>query len=212
MTTRDIISKNITCLRKKNKMTQGELADKLFYSNKAVSKWERGESLPDAEMLQKIADLFNVPIEYLFKDHDYTKEISGDIDKEIKKKATRIKIIFILTIVAAIIVVGELGVIGLASIFPSMEAYAGYLFILPFIPLTVLLISIILGKKKYDRVLISLTLWSLAFSIYFFFQKYNFIFIYEIAFLLQLGIIFFPYIGGWVEKSTKNKKVNKKDK
>ena len=92
MTTRDIISKNITCLRKKNKMTQGELADKLFYSNKAVSKWERGESLPDAEMLQKIADLFNVPIEYLFQDHDYTKEISGNIDKEIKKKATRIKI------------------------------------------------------------------------------------------------------------------------
>ncbi|MBE6862511.1 MAG: helix-turn-helix transcriptional regulator, partial [Ruminococcus sp.] len=60
-----IIAKNITDLRKKHGITQAELAEKLNYTDKAVSKWERGASVPDIAVLKDIAVLFSVTIDYL---------------------------------------------------------------------------------------------------------------------------------------------------
>lgn len=64
-----IIAKNITELRKENKLTQLELAEKLNYSDKSVSKWERGESIPDVFVLKELADLFGVSVDYMLKSH-----------------------------------------------------------------------------------------------------------------------------------------------
>mgnify|MGYP001177802482 CR=1 FL=1 len=63
------IANNIQKLRKINKMTQNELANILNYSDKAISKWERGESIPDITTLVFIANVFKVDIDYLTKDH-----------------------------------------------------------------------------------------------------------------------------------------------
>lgn len=64
---KEIIAGNITALRKQNGMTQLELAERLNYSDKAVSKWERGESIPDVAVLKTIAGLFGVTLDYLVK-------------------------------------------------------------------------------------------------------------------------------------------------
>ena len=67
---KSIIAKNITDLRLKNGYTQIQLASILNYSDKAVSKWERAESIPDITVLKEIADLFNVTVDYLLNlDH-----------------------------------------------------------------------------------------------------------------------------------------------
>lgn len=63
------IAQNIIKLRKMNKLTQQDLAAKLNYSDKAISKWERGDSVPDIEMLCKISEIFNVNVDYLTKEH-----------------------------------------------------------------------------------------------------------------------------------------------
>lgn len=60
-----VIAKNITRLRVAAGMTQVELAEKLNYSDKAVSKWERGESIPDVAVLLEVAELFGVTLDYL---------------------------------------------------------------------------------------------------------------------------------------------------
>ncbi len=65
-----IIAKNITDLRKSHGLTQIELAEKLNYSDKAISKWERGESVPEVGVLKEIADMFGVTLDYLVqKEH-----------------------------------------------------------------------------------------------------------------------------------------------
>ncbi|MBQ9608917.1 MAG: helix-turn-helix domain-containing protein [Lachnospiraceae bacterium] len=64
-----VIAKNISNLRQKKNMTQGDLASKLNYSDKAVSKWERAESIPDIAVLKEIADLFDVTLDYLVSDN-----------------------------------------------------------------------------------------------------------------------------------------------
>ena len=63
-----IVASNLVALRKKNSMTQLELAEALNYTDKAVSKWERAESLPDVVILKRIADLFGVTVDYLLSD------------------------------------------------------------------------------------------------------------------------------------------------
>ena len=67
MELRGIIAKNICSLRTGAGLTQLQLAEILNYSDKAVSKWERGESVPDIFMLKRIADYFGVSVDYLLE-------------------------------------------------------------------------------------------------------------------------------------------------
>ncbi len=60
-----LIGKNISYLRKTKNFTQFELAQKLFVSNKAISKWETGEGVPDINNILQIAKMFNVSVEDL---------------------------------------------------------------------------------------------------------------------------------------------------
>ena len=57
-----IFAANLVALRKKKGWTQLELAERLNYSDKAVSKWERGESLPDVYVLTRIASLYGITV------------------------------------------------------------------------------------------------------------------------------------------------------
>ena len=60
-----IIAKNLTALRKKNKLTQIELAKLLSYSDKAISKWENGESVPSVDVLYRISKIYNVSLDFI---------------------------------------------------------------------------------------------------------------------------------------------------
>ncbi len=64
---KSIIAKNIAELRQAKGWTQIELAGRLNYTDKAISKWERAESIPDVTVLVQLADLFGVPLDYLVR-------------------------------------------------------------------------------------------------------------------------------------------------
>ena len=66
---KSIIAKNIVTLRTNEHLTQAELAERLNYSDKAVSKWERGESLPDITVIKAIADMFGVTVDWLLREN-----------------------------------------------------------------------------------------------------------------------------------------------
>lgn len=59
---RMIVANNLTMYRKNAGLTQLELAEKLNYSDKAVSKWERGDSLPDLYILHTLALMFGITL------------------------------------------------------------------------------------------------------------------------------------------------------
>ncbi len=64
------IGNKIADLRKQNNMLQNELADRLYVTHQAVSKWENGKSIPSIEILYEITKLFQVSIDYLLDDSD----------------------------------------------------------------------------------------------------------------------------------------------
>ena len=63
------LSRNIVFLRKNGKLTQLELGKMLNVSDKAISRWERGDALPDISNLVDISTLFSVSVDSLLKDN-----------------------------------------------------------------------------------------------------------------------------------------------
>ncbi len=67
---REIVAKNLVNLRKQNNLTQVELAQKINFSDKAISRWEKGEVLPDIETLQKLSAVYGVPMSAILESQD----------------------------------------------------------------------------------------------------------------------------------------------
>ena len=92
-----LIGKNISAHRKRCGLTQAGLAEKLNYSDKAVSKWERGESMPDAITLVQLARLFEITVDELVSDPNVLPEQSGSVqqamehvvERTLKRKANK---------------------------------------------------------------------------------------------------------------------------
>lgn len=106
------IGKFIASLRKEKKLTQQELADKLFLTDKAISKWERGLSLPDITLLNKLAKILDVDVKDILNGEKGTTQ-KIDIEKELeslklelnqKNKKKILKITFCLVILLFIII------------------------------------------------------------------------------------------------------------
>ncbi len=91
------IGTNISNLRKRQGFTQAMLGEKLNYSDKAVSKWERGESMPDILTLVSIAEVLGVTVDDLISDPDALPEHTGIVQtamgqvvqKTLKRKADK---------------------------------------------------------------------------------------------------------------------------
>ncbi len=86
-------TENLTRLRKQHGYTQQALAEQLNYSDKAVSKWERGEALPDVQTIAEIANLFHLSIdELIFHEPESIEKIS----KQREQKPYLIKLSFLI--------------------------------------------------------------------------------------------------------------------
>lgn len=79
---KDIFAKKLQKLRTDAGMTQSELGDKLSYSDKTVSKWERGEAIPDASVLKKISRLFGISVDTLLDDGSAPEQSTEEKPRE----------------------------------------------------------------------------------------------------------------------------------
>lgn len=73
-----LLSEKITIIRKINNMTQEQFAEKVSVSRQAVSKWENGDSMPDVQILIKIADYYNITLDQLVRDEYDLPSIKED--------------------------------------------------------------------------------------------------------------------------------------
>lgn len=91
------LGENIAALRKRGGMTQAALADRINYSDKAVSKWERGESIPDVLTLMELSEIFEVSVDDLLRDPNELPQNVGKVEqvmgkaveKTLKRKADK---------------------------------------------------------------------------------------------------------------------------
>ena len=191
-------AKNLIALRKEFKLTQAELAEKINYSDKAISKWERGESVPDVVILKTIADMFGVTVDYLISDHSGDEPIIEQtaMVKHIKKK-NRI-FISILPLVA-LLAVATATYIALQVYSPSVRnAIYCYVLPLPIYALLALIFSAVWGNRMLNFLFVSLFVWLIIADVFFIValatsNYYGLLFVIgapaEIVIMVSFGII-----------------------
>ena len=163
---RQKIVQNLIYYRKKAGMTQIEAAELLSYSDKAVSKWERGLGLPDVVVLIRLAEIYGTTLTELCEsDHSGEKPVQEVDEEYLKFNQKRHRLITWISV----------GLVWLTStilffifkmIFNDVKAF--YLFFIYSIPasfVVILIFNLLWGQSKYNAWIESLLSWSLAFSI-----------------------------------------------
>ena len=92
---KSIVSSNLSALRKQKGITQAELAERLNYSDKAISRWEKGDTLPDLNVLYEICEFYGITM------NDLTSEICVAPQKNETKKLQKMYRIWICILAAA---------------------------------------------------------------------------------------------------------------
>ena len=186
------VAKNITELRIINNMTQAELAEKLHYSDKTVSKWERGESTPDISVLVEIADLFGVSLDYIARGENIDEEVI------VKKRSEAIYNHRVITYLSE----GLVGFIALlAFIITSLVSSATFqwlyfVYALPIVMIIRLIFNSIWFNPRNNYLIISILMWSVLAAIHvtFLYFKINIGLIYLLGITGEIIIILWSFI------------------
>ena len=165
------IGANIAAYRKRQGMTQAELAEKLNYSDKAVSKWERGDSVPDVLTLMQLADLFDVTVNELVADPDVLPDNPGKmervmgaaVERTLKRKADK-KIILGLSTVLVWFVALFLFVV--ISSLGLTKSWLWFIYAVPANAIVLLSLRSAWWDFRWNQMLISLIVWGSLLSIF----------------------------------------------
>lgn len=167
-----IIARNISRLRKERKMTQLDLAERLNYSDKAISKWERGESIPDVTVLIEIAELFSVPLDAIVKEnYEVAPSVTTEEDSKLKTATQSIinknrKAITGISI-QAVWLTSLLFFVPISLIFPSNDArWLCFIYAIPVSCIVWLIFNCIWFNRRRNYLIISLLMWSVLISVH----------------------------------------------
>ena len=155
-----VIGKNITRLRKLANMTQLELAEKLNYSDKSISKWEQGNGIPDVRILIQLAELFGVTLDDLVHEH---------IDKEVLPKNTKLRnrLITVICSVGLCWLVAVCCFVLLGLFGPELKfKWLAFLFAVPASAIVVVVFSTIWHWKWTRIISISVLVWTVIGCVY----------------------------------------------
>lgn len=176
------IAKNITELRLLNNMTQLELAEKLNYSDKTISKWEREESSPDISVLVEIANIFGVTLDYLVGDGSVDKKAASQSKKQ--KKYNYYAILGIAQGLVWTIALTAFVITALVSTKASFQ-WLYFIYALPIALIIHLVFNSIWFNPRMNYLIISALMWSVLAAIHLTFWYFNI----NIALIYLLGIL-----------------------
>ena len=184
---KDIIAKNIIDLRKKNGLTQNELAEKLNYSDNAVSRWERGEVTPSIETIDQMSKIFNVPLSSLIEDNAKAVSTTRDKKQVLNKLAVTLIFFSLVWLIATIVFV-------YGKILFHTNLWTIFVWAVPASCLVLLPFNEYWGKYIYKFVILSVFEWSILACIYLQFLKYNMWLTFIIGIPIQVALCIWAFI------------------
>ena len=167
------IGANIAAHRKNAGLTQAGLAEKLNYSDKAVSKWERGDSVPDVLTMMALAEQFGVTVNDLLADPEALPGNPGKLEKamtQVSEKALKRKANknVILALSSTLVWFVALLAFVLLSSFDFLEQYSCLLFFVAIPANAIVLLSLRSAWHdfRWNKALISIIVWGSLLSIF----------------------------------------------
>ena len=165
------LGSNIATFRKRSGMTQAALAERINFSDKAVSKWERGESIPDVLTLMELAQLFDITVDDLLRDHNALPDNVGKVEqvmgkameKTLRRKADKRMIAHLCTVLVwfvALLTFVVCSSVGLE------KSWIAFVFAVPVNCIVLLSLRSAWHDFRSNRWLISGIMWGCILSIY----------------------------------------------
>ena len=181
-----IVAKNLANLRKNKKLTQTELAEKFGYSDKAISKWENGDTLPDIQTLYQLCEFYNVTLDFLVNEQNFEDKIKyiNHLNRKVIINNSMIELLYcsFVWILAVIIYIYLL-------IFAEFDYWQIFVWALPATSLVMLLFSKVWKQKIYTFVVRSLFFWTLVIACYIQFIQYNIWPLFFLMIPIQVALI-----------------------
>ena len=163
---------NIVAYRKRIGLTQAKLAEQLNYSDKAVSKWERGESVPDVLTLVQLAELFDTTVDELLRDPDEIPANTGGpiehameiaVEKTLKRKANKRVILGLSSLLVWFV---ALLVFVVVSSMDIPRSWIAFLYAIPADAIVQLSLRSAWRDFRWNMALISILVWGGLLSLY----------------------------------------------
>lgn len=168
-------AKNLSSYRRQSGMTQLELAEKLNYSDKSISKWERGDGIPDLLVAATIAEMLGVTLNDLISE----REPKRILHRRNKLIITGLSIGLVWLVAVILFFIFELALENFASL--MVFAYA-----VPISAIVMIIFACIWWKKLYRFLSVSALIWSLASCVLLTFPLPKMNLIFMIAAVLQI--------------------------
>lgn len=203
-----IIAENLTAMRKAHHYTQLQLAELLHYSDKAVSKWERGESLPDLFVLKQIADLYGVTLDDLVTtaaEREQRAQLRANVQAQTppdtpataddtstsSEQMLRHNRGVIVALAGLLVwLLATIAFVALDIFAPNLNGAAmAFLYALPWTAIVVLVFNSIWFNRRWNYAIISVLMWSLLLSIYLSFPAHHLSQIFLVGIPAQIIII-----------------------
>ncbi len=178
---KQLVASNITYYRKQCHLTQAELAEKIHYSDKSISKWERGDGVPDVCVLVALADLFGVTV----------NDMLSEKHKKSHKAAPKLKHgIITLMSIGSVWLVATVVFFLLKLFAPELtSAWLAFIFAIPVSFIVGTTLSAIWHPMYLQFLMQSGLIWSLALTLHLSIKIENMYLIYTIAAVLQILFI-----------------------
>lgn len=165
------IGANIAAYRKRAGLTQASLGEKVNYSDKAVSKWERGESIPDVITLAALAKVLDVTVNDLLVDPNALPEETGAVqqvmervvEKTLKRKADKRVILGLSSLLVWFV---ALLVYVLLSSFDIPNGWLAFFYAVPVDAIVMLSLRSAWRDFRWNRALISMIMWGVMVGIF----------------------------------------------
>ncbi|MCI8331327.1 MAG: helix-turn-helix transcriptional regulator [Clostridiales bacterium] len=181
-TIKKTIAENIAYYRKKIGLTQSELSEKINYSDKSVSKWERGDGLPDVLVLSELAELYGVTLNDL---------VSTDHKKDPAKRRARTRV-FVTLLSAGLPWLVAAVVYFIVKLAAPGYAYAEHFFLyaIAICGIVSTVLTTLWFSHVWQMLSVSMIVWGVAVSVHFTCRLPQAIYIYIIAAVMQVLTLF----------------------
>ena len=158
----EIIAKNLIAFRKHKGLTQFELAEKLNYSDKSISKWERGEGTPDIVVLKTLADLYSTTVDSFLNEN-------LKIEKSIKRNKwdqKKIRLSISLFVMGAVWFIAAALYTIVTIALSSTDLWLLFIYAIPASLCALYFFNMIWGNKRFKALVLSGIVWTLALALY----------------------------------------------
>lgn len=153
------IAKNLAYYRKNAGLTQSEVAEKINYSDKSVSKWESGNGVPDIYVLIQLASLFDVTV------NDLIGISTSQTAEENRKSRDKLRLLIMLLSSGIVWLVATLGFVVSEIVAPQREWWLFFMFAIPVNAILLIVFSGVWKYKLLNFFSVTALIWTLILSL-----------------------------------------------